>query len=173
MKSKIALLLILFVTYSCWSFEPDPELTMKRTPYSGNKIRFDGFYFSKGPDYTSYMFFYSNGVVFIYSGMYNNIVENIDILKGMEFVRNSKDHWKVFQINNDTLHFQGWSTTGSASIGSIQENSLSDYYFKILNDSTFQFFKFIGLSNYETDNGEYYHFKKCFPKPDSTNIFIK
>lgn len=172
MKSKFALLLILFVTYSCKSYEPDPELIMKRLPYNGNKIRLDGFYFSNRPNYTSYMFFYSNGIVFTRSGMDNKIVEINDILKDMEFVREHKDRWKIFQINNDTLHLHGWENTGSGFIGPIQVHSLNDEYYKILNDSTLLFIKHTGYYNYTSDNNKYFYFKKCFPKPDSTNVFI-
>lgn len=172
MKSKFALLVILLVTYSCVSIEPDPELTMKRLPYNGNKIRLDGFYFSNRPNYTSYKFFYSNGIVFTRSGMDNKIIEINDILKNMEFVREYKDRWKVFQINGDTLHLQGWENTGSGFIGPIQVHSLNDEYYKILNDSTFLLKKNTGYYNYTGDNNEYYYFKKCSTKPDSTNVFI-
>lgn len=177
MKSTI-LFLFVIIQFSCVRMLPDEELTMTRIPYTGKEFRIDGYYVGTTnysgkyqKNYTHFMFFYSNGVVFSsYSYDINEKIPDInEIIADMERYRNSKDLWEVFQLENNVIHTQGWTNSGSMCCDRLY--SLINSYFKIINDSTILFEKSTGyiIGNYN----EYYHFKPFSPKPDSTNVFIK
>src|ERR1035437_9215882 len=111
MKTKLILFLIIPFFYSCIETLPDEELTMIRTPYNGKEFRLDGCYISGDKQITSsctYSFFYTNGVVFSFSDSKN--IENINQFSpGIDNIRKDKIFWKVFQVESNVIHVQGWT----------------------------------------------------------------
>ena len=164
MKTKfISIILLLVLFCSCIKTLPDEKLTIIRTPYIGNEIRLDGYYFEFLPGYNTYsnLIFYRNGVLMSFD--YTNKIEDFyNNNKYLESVRKDKDSWGVFIVKNDTVIVQEWYSNPNYIIQYLTSN----YKLKILNDTTL----YIGTQN---GNSATYHFKKFSPKPDSTNVFIK
>jgi len=159
----ISIILFLVLVCSCIRTLPDEKLTMTRTPYYGNEIRFDGYYFQFLPSYNTFsnLIFYRDGVMMSFD--YSNKIEDFyNNNKYVELVRKNKDSWGVFIVKNDTIKVQEWYPNPDYVIQYLTSN----YKLKILNDTTL----FIGFQN---SNSATYHFKKFSPKPDSTNVFIK
>lgn len=175
MKSTI-FFLVIFIHFSCVRMLPDEELTMTRTQYTGKDFRIDGYYVGttnfldkNARNYTNYIFFYSNAVVFSFSHYENEIHDIDEIISDMNRNRNRKDLWAVFQLEDNMIHTQGWINSGS--ISSDRLYSLLDGFYKIINDTTILYEKSTGYITHEFN--VYYHFKQLSLKPDSTNIFIK
>ena len=159
MKAIIILILI-YICQSCVTI-PDEELTMNRVPYIGNEIKISGYYFGYSRSdlqYCDYILFYSNGVML--SSTYKNDTKISTVFENFK-KRTYKSDWALFQVNDSVISIQGWkSVTGPYNY------ILNNYQYKIINDSTL-FYKY---TNGDTTR---YHFVRYFPKPDSTNVFIK
>ena len=108
MKTKfISIILLLVLFCSCIKTLPDEKLTIIRTPYIGNEIRLDGYYFEFLPSYNTYsnLIFYRNGVMMSFD--YTNKIEDFyNNNKYLESVRKDKDSWGVFIVKNDTVIVQ-------------------------------------------------------------------
>ena len=162
MKTSFIFLTMICVFYSCVSDLSEEEFTMIRTPYDGNKIRFDGFYLVHWKDYPTCenLTFYRNGVVlsFNYDSSINNIYNNNQFI---ESIRTNKRSWGIYKIINDTVFIQQKTLN--------EENTrwvVINFRRKIVNDTT--------LTAKGSDGGLLnYQFYKFSPKPDSTNVFIK
>lgn len=165
MKTRItSIIVIIVLVCSCKRTLPDEEFTIARTPYVGNEIRLDGCYVSD-PDernkYCEYDFFYSNGVMFASGDLLG--IKNINqFTGGIDDIRKHKSTWGIFRIIDDSIFVQKWNM-GVYTTQYIVYNR----FYKIINDTT--------LSCDLLNNGyiRYYHFKPFYPKPDSTNVFIK
>lgn len=177
MKLKFILfILFLTIVQSCMRRLPDEELTIARKPNTGKEIRIDGYYSGKSyqsgnTTYITYIFFFSNGVVYTSTGYDSKIKDINEIIKDLDRERNSKDYWSVFQIENDTIHEQGWTNSADGFIGDYRMYSLKDDYYKIINDTTLLFERTTGYIT--SSHNDYYYFKEFSPKPDSTNFVIK
>lgn len=166
MKSKIALLLIMFVTYSCTDKFSDEELTMSQTPYNGKEFRIDGYYLGETIEYNatykySYTFFYNNGITFSLKNF--DKFEPSQINDFFEKERLNKDSWGVFQLTSNTVKVQKWRYQGELL---IRQYLLENCKYTISNDSTLIYEDYLG---YKSNC----RFVKFNPKPDSTNLFIK
>jgi len=166
----IGIIALIFI--SC---EPEPWdniLTLERSYYMGDKIRFDGCYYRDsytGSTYGTYIFYYRNGLLL-------SFIDNKGITKMNEFKNVNKlgscaDYWWLFKISKDTMITQ--SPYGSFGGGVVT------YYKLIINDTTLQSIKKVDNNNVDGMeitylNDIYFrHFIKMNPRPDSTNIFIK
>lgn len=143
-------------------------MTLERSYYTGDKIRFDGCYFNGNPElsYGAYIFYYRNGLLL-------SFIDKKDITSVTDFTKLYKlesngYYWWIYKISGDTIITQ--------TMGGVSNNSITTNYKLIINDSTFQWIKsydsYTGTTTF--DNEIYYmHFIKMNPRPDSTNIFIK
>jgi len=175
MKTKSILLFILIVTLfvSCEprevDLEPWKQLSLERTDYTGDKLRFDGCYYRDsytGSTYGAYVFYYRNGVIL--SFLDDKGITNLNEFTQTKFIATSEDNWWLYKISGDTIISKKWDGYYELFI---------TYYNLIQNDSTFQRIKsynsHTGITT--TYDNEIYNmqFIKMNPRPDSTNIFIK
>lgn len=162
MKTNLKFLLsVSLIVAGCTGLTP---LSIERRDCLNDNLRFDGVYYNETT--LKYIFFYQNGA-FIraaqsqgyfdhlksYYSDYNNY-KNIYILPYF---------WGVFKINDSSIIAEKWrSSDAFAPYATIRFSG------KILNDTTIVFYN-SGNSN----TNDTFHFYKFFPKPDSTNKFIK
>jgi len=153
---KIAIVFLILLCYSC----KDEQLTLQKTPYTGNEIRTDGYFYSyytnnSNPpeEFIVVFFLYRNGVI-LSAGAYEKT--NFDILeKAMvaryESLQNKKIGWGVFIIKDNRIEYEQRSTSVGGGLPVFKRS-----YF-IENDTTLR-------SSYAGT----YHFRQFSPKPDST-----
>ena len=152
---------------------------MTRSPYTGNELRIDGYYYSNSieeygpPAQRGLAVFYRNGVcihalVRIESPDTLTFLENNVLLNEawMSRMRNRPEFIGVFQINRQELEFETWMKEWDFITFS--------YHARALNDTTFFLSTWknnqTGTSYAENST---YHFKPFSPKPDSTCVYIK
>jgi hypothetical protein len=165
--------IVLFTNASCK--KELHELSMAKTPYIGNELRIDGFYYSNQvfTDYSGIAVFYRDGVCMnVYSRIESqdtlSFIENGILLNEslMSNFRNTPNHIGVFQINAKSIEFETWEAG--------RDIITFSNYGEILNDTTFLITKQV---NNDTGKSESlnltYRFRQFSPKPDSTNSFIK
>ena len=166
--------------FSCEKVFQDDELSMKRTNYTGEELRTDGYYYYREQtehdgvhyDRVLSMFLYRNGVA-IYGGVYDYSESNFEkheeqFKKGVYSLnyKDDKQLWHVFQVYGNTIEFEGWwySGRGFNSLDAVKEIG------KIHNDTTFEI---INENGKKLKYTKIFRFKQFSPKPDSTNSFIK
>lgn len=157
----------------CNKLSPDGELSLQRTPYTGNELKINGYYYNISKDYLDQDFFsiyflFRNGII-RYGGSntftleeYEKKVINSNIVEG-------KAVWGVFRIDRNIIKYESWysAPSGKGYPVFIKEG-------KILNDSTFHItvsYRTDGSDRIEED--ELYHFKPFSVKPDSISKWIE
>ncbi|GIJ94797.1 hypothetical protein [Capnocytophaga stomatis] len=146
---------------------------MERTPYIGNEIRTDGYYYSnKYPNSESIgvALFYKNGFCIYLIGSFGTpqmieekVLLNQDFISKMYNEPHSLGVFRVTNKNNiemETFMGRGFTNTYHT-------------YGHIINDTTFIITKTKGIEREETDTNLKFKFKKFSPKPDSTCVHIK
>jgi hypothetical protein len=87
-------------TRGCARCFPDEKRSFPRTPYTGDELRVEWYYycFSQGPDAygTRIRFFYRNGILLVEFYQPTQNLDSIDMNLVEEFdaLRKSKDRWK-------------------------------------------------------------------------------
>ena len=155
----------------------DDELSFAKESYIGTELRIDGYYYQEkhGKFYTMYCF-YRNGILLYLGGGFSShqIIELENRIKNGSFyngVKNLKDYWGVFKIENNNIKFERWYPSSGGGLPTYVREG------KILNDTTFVITEVYRMKKgkkieAETRN-EIYHFKEFHPKPDSTNAFVQ
>jgi hypothetical protein len=167
----------------CDILYPDEELSLKRTDYTGNELRTDGYYYSYNYNGNTYLvairFLYRNGIVynaFVRDANYDGSKDINEVEKEMiehlskYYSRDKKikSNWGVFVVDGNKIQLERW--TESPSGVSLSTYKYSGY---IENDTTLRFTKSYYSGRDETKKEEYiYHFKQFDNKPDSTNAYI-
>jgi hypothetical protein len=168
MKAASIIFLILTINNcSKIAFWKDDELSISKTPYTGNQLRIDGYYFQLTPniEWTETFFFYRNGIVL--KSYINNDTGLFETV-----ISFSKLRYGVFEISNENIKFEKWypSSPGEGFPAYVRSGH-------ILNDTTFvitESYRMKKGKKTEVDSeNETYHFRQFSPKPDSTNSFIK
>lgn len=165
--------IILFVSASC---EKElHKLSMAKTPYIGNELRIDGYYYSNQvfTDYNGIAVFYRDGVCMnVYSRIESHdtlsFIENEILLNEalMSNFRNTPNHIGVFQINAKSIVFETWEAG--------RDIITFSNYGEILNDTTFLISKQVNNESGATEAMSLtYRYRQFSPKPDSTNAFIR
>lgn len=170
---------MMFNSCSFWNDDikrDDDKLTIPKTPFTGNQLRIDGYYYS----------LFNNEINTIYVYFQNGVFQHFGVTKcGLDFdkaelyfsnanslkvIKNNKYFWGVFLINGDNIKKEEWQPSSGAFPVYTSEG-------KILNDTTILFTQLYRLQNGQktglTTINETYYFRKFSPKPDSTNEFIK
>ena len=178
MKQTIILLLlsIIIMSNSC---EKKEEAFLTKTPYKGNEIRLNGYYFYTYKDYEnieyfSPIFLYRDGIALQETG--NEISKQEEMERDYYNSSNSRELnlktkwvWEVFLVNNNEIIFESWNPEDIYAI----RRSIG----KILNDTTivlYQKYRIVnGIQTRINMDSTFYYFKKFSPKPDSTNSFVK
>ncbi len=176
MKPLIFLFMVINITMitSCKKDKMDDELSIQRTPYYGNELRIDGYYYNEYFEgYITVYFFYQNGII-LYGSSFP--INEISILEDeyksglhYEHSRNNKPSWGVFIIEDNKICFERWYPSEIPFKAFVSEG-------EILNDSTFIITESYRVQNdvktlIQKENNTY-HFKQFSPKPDSLNPFI-
>ena len=151
------------------------ELNMSKTPYTGNELRIDGYYYSKASNssLSGIAVFYRDGLCMFFHtsiGSKDTIlyIEN-EILLDQSLMRSSwdtPDGVGLFQINGQSIRVEVWYS-------GYHDIKTYDYSGEILNDSTFKITKADLISEETVSVNHIYRFKKFSPKPDSTNKYLK
>lgn len=172
---KLCLILLLAVSMvGCTKWLEDEELTLPKTPYTGNELRTDGYYYytTNGDYFRSITFFYKNGIAFRPIGDAHSLQE-VDEYVINELIGENRYHdvqwsWELYNIENDRILINYWVPPRPHQCF-FEEGT-------ILNDTTFIIQRYYRMENGEmTDEGdvnETFHFRQFSSKPDSTNIFI-
>jgi hypothetical protein len=155
----------------------DDELSIQRTPYTGNQLRINGYYYQKygDPEKLTVYFLYENGIL-LYAGSgyeMSKMNEFENKFASNQFIEKRKDVkfcWGLFNIDSTNIMFERWYPSERPYKAYIRAG-------EILNDTTFvitQSYRMkSGKKTEIRDRSETYQFKQFDPKPDSTNKFIK
>lgn len=170
---------ILCLVVSCtedFSMEDD-QLSIKKTGYSGNQLRIDGYYYEKhgDPEFLTIYLLYNNGVI-LHTGdgwEYSKLSEFEQIMQSPSHINKlkaMKNAWGVFRIEDNSIHFERWYP-GTPPLKAYVRGGV------ILNDTTFtitESFRMKGDKKTEVSvKSETYHFRQFNHKPDSTNKFVQ
>ncbi|MCC5918948.1 MAG: hypothetical protein JJU02_16645 [Cryomorphaceae bacterium] len=177
MKRFLNLTLATIILFACKKENRDDELHLQQTPYLGDELRIDGFYYQTTNDgeYTQVFFLHRNGVLqggFSYSGndWEQKLKSDIESGEYHDLTLRYKTSWGLFEIEDSLILYEKWySGTPGPRITAAREG-------KILNDTTFHIQWAFYFDNGQRVNirerDERYHFREFSPKPDSTNPFI-
>ena len=166
--------IMLFI--KCGNPFADDKLSLPLTPYIGNQLRIDGYYYYIGTDIDGGKFFksfifYRNGVILDLGSGYNSTIELEERLNkynaSPESFGKAKHWWGVYLIENSIIKVENWYPASINWKACIREGV-------ILNDTTFHITKsYCSGSRKVNTQDEVYHFRQFSPKPDSTNNFIR
>jgi len=150
------------------------NLTMKKTPYFGNELRIDGYYYSNPDSYDGLInvaVFYRDGFCIHTNGNPANqdtlsYIENEILLNDVYIakLKNDPAHIGVFQITDTDIKFEVWEF----------KSWIFTHFGNIVNDTTF----IINMRVDNRTNKSYpenltYRFVQFSQKPDSTNVYVK
>ena len=165
--------IILLISASC---EKElHKLSIAKTPYTGNELRIDGYYYSNQTTANDIglAVFYRDGVcihtfVPIEGQNILDFIENEILLNEVLISRfwTTPTSIGVFQINAESIEFETWE----AGRDVITFSNFGE----IINDTPFLITKQVNNdSGTSYSENLLYRFKQFSPKPDSTNTFIK
>jgi hypothetical protein len=145
---------------------------MTKTPYSGDELRIDGYYYSNivydHDNYRGLIVLYRDGFcinVLVNPGN-QDYIENEILLNDtyINEMKNTPTNIGVFQIIYPNIHLETWE----------YRTDPTSYFGKIINDTTFIINKRVNNRTEKTYSENLtYRFKQFSPKPDSTNVWIK
>ena len=152
----------------------DDVLSIQKTPYTGNQLKIDGYYYTMfGTQVQTIHFLYSNGITADFSGSNENLLAADNYVKDasvIQRIQNTKFSWGVFLIEGNNIKIEQWHPSSGGPLRAYVHSG------KILNDATFQITESYRMQNGQKKDisarNETYHFRQYSPKPDSTNSFI-
>ena len=180
MKTKIRILMLAIMSVflakiQCTRVDFD-VLSIPLTPFTGNQLRIDGYYYQIGYDGKTIVgayFFYRNGMLVFSSGSGSSLEEMDEYIRRHFMDSNRRQHrWQygVFLVEGDNIKFERWQP-GVRAGGVLQAVVRTG---TILNDTTFHITKsFRSDGTQVTERDEMFHFRAFYPKPDSTNVFVR
>ncbi len=165
--------IILFIFVSC---EKDlQELSLAKTPYTGDELRIDGYYYSNITSLNDL------GIAIFYrDGFCIHVFTDIECQDTLSFIENeillneslisnfinTPSNIGVFKINSEAIEFETWEDG--------RDIITFSNYGEILNDTTFLITKQVNNDSGKSYSEKMtYYFKQFSPKPDSTSIYIK
>jgi hypothetical protein len=169
---SVILATIAFCFHRCDKFFPDEKLSLAKTPYTGNELRTDGYYYDNNDNLISIYFLYRDGII-LYAFSHKAI--GLDEIE-KEMIENNmyndydadKSRWGLFVMNGKTIQMERWTPSTGFSLPVTRGKGY------IENDTTYHI-----MEKYYSDTKKYYkgdwvyHFKQFHLKPDSTNKFIR
>ena len=173
-KILLSIMIVLLSQTQCYRGDDD-LLSIQLTPYTGNQLQIDGYYYQIGYDdqtiFSAY-FFYKNGVL-IYCGGAEPSLEEMDNYIKKFFINSKHNKYMkydcgLFLIEGNNIKFDRWYPSEKPYKAFVREGV-------IINDTTFHITKSYhsaGITE-PRDRDEMYYFRSFSPKPDSTNVIIK
>ena len=172
MKTIAFILCFTFLFSSCDRLFKDDELLLSKTPYLGDELRIDGYYYYQKVEdekYTLIVFLYKNGIIIstrAYPFLDVAVVET-EMMKEYDEIVKDKTRWGIFAVDNNKIKYERWVSPTEG----ITVRKSTGY---IENDTTFHITEHYFSYNQKIYYvNEVWHFKKFDNKPDSTNNFIK
>ncbi|HYF04489.1 MAG TPA: hypothetical protein VEC36_13990, partial [Patescibacteria group bacterium] len=105
----------LFLLTGCAGCGDDDALAFARTPYTGNQLRIDGYYYDEYSHVQNYLevyFFYTNGIILSAGAFEADKLPEQEkywqTSQWQETVKKFKSHWGVFKIEGDIFQFDRW-----------------------------------------------------------------
>ena len=176
MKKLIIMGLISLIAHCCSKTGlKDDFLTIPRTPYNGNELRIDGFYYQQwdnGAMFSDITWFYNDGIVFQGNGS-GNMSELIDYANktflNHEMKQDKKGFWGLFLVKDNKIIYERWVGTQNGYLVYREEGN-------IINDTTFVMTEVSrmeqGVKSETKPIERLYYFNEFSSKPDSTNNVI-
>ena len=175
MKKLIFFCILMSLTYfSCRDVITYKEFVLTRTPYMGNELRIDGYYYQYYEDSKiAVQCFYRNGILLNMGGGASSLEEADEYIRS-RFIEGSThpnyeySKWGLFIVDDMTIKLELYQAADDI----VKRTYIREGV--VLNDSTFHItvsYRSDGKEISEKD--EIYHFRQFSPKPDSTNNFIK
>ena len=171
MVKKYHILIAVFLLTGCYTTLHD--LTMTKTPYFGDEVRVDGYYYStiRQGNYIGVAVFYGDGFCIhtwieptnqdFLQQIENEILLNNTVINRIKEIPTNIG---VFQIMYPDIQFEIWE----------YRTDPTTFFGTILNDTTFIINKRVNNRIKKTYQLNLtYRFKQFSPKPDSTNVWIK
>jgi len=160
---------------SCSTLYSDEKLTLPKTPFIGNELRIDGYYYHVNNNLTTIYFLYRDGILlYVYSHRDKSLDEiememlNNDMYNANRNNKGDKTRWGVFLIEDNNIQFERWDAGTGGGLPTVKNSGY------IENDTTFRITRIYRSDTKNEISGDWvYHFKQFSPKPDSTNVFIK
>ena len=148
----------------------DEKLSMQRRSYTGNELQIDGYYYCYNAERIIVCVFYRNGVIRVCGSheSFQDFENKIDVYN-TPTSKSYKEAWGVFMVEDSIIKYEKWYGARY-----LEPHQTYIYSGRVLNDTTFHI-----TESYRPDGSEkntldfIYHFKQFYPKPDSTNNFIK
>lgn len=163
-----------FPFFSCQKLIKYKDFVLTQTHYTGNELRIDGYYYKLREDSKiSVQCFYRNGIMLNMEGGALSLNEADEYIKN-RFIGdsihpiNERSLWGLFVVIDKTIKFECYYPSDAITKWTYIREGI------ILNDTTFHI-----TDSYRSDGAEIrerdemYHFRQFYPKPDSTNNFIK
>ena len=168
MKNSILLILCVLLTQCDIFWECDGVLP-KAVPLTGDQLKTNGYYYQFPNTHVVRPYFlYDNGMLLDAGGSATTL-EEMDAYIMKNYIRDNwhkknKYVWGVLFIDNNNIRIHRLNQDYPH-----RENVREGI---ILNDTTFQLTQYTSGNNVSERN-EIYHFREFYPKPDSTNKYIK
>ena len=169
-------LLLVFVAICCFACKKN-KFTFSPQAQDNPPLLLSGYYdfvYKRVNDSLQHkiIFLYANGVILFASSDHSQLNETENDFKNGKYyaaIKNEKNSWGPFKINEGTLEFQRWFPAENAPV--------HFYTCKILNNQSFEVYQtgymVRGKKKQKQNISEVYTFKAFGPKPDSTNKYVK
>lgn len=172
-------ILLFLLSFSCQKLITYKGFVLTQTSYIGNELRIDGYYYyieqqaNGNNKIRNISCFYKNGILLNMGGGASSLEEADEYIR-RHYVESHPNliyeylKWGLFVIDNETIKFERYYPSDDITKWTYISEGV------ILNDTTFHItisYRSNGSDRYEKD--EIYHFREFYPKPDSTNNFIK
>ena len=169
-------LLLVFVVLCCFACKKN-KFTFSPQAQNNPPLMLSGYYdhtfsLSNGSIEHDIIFLYTNGVVLFAASDEGSLSSTENDFKNGNYyaaIKNEKNSWGPFKINDGILEFQRWFPAENAPV--------HFYTCKILNNQSFEIYQtgymVRGKKNQARNISEVYTFKAFAPKPDSTNKYVK
>ena len=179
LKKLIFFCILLFMSYfSCQKLITYKGFILAKTPYTGNELRIDGYYYryyecSKGSNCIDVRCFYRNGILLDMGGGAISLEEADEYIRKNYIDGNANPvyeylKWGLFVINEQTIKLECYFPNDDITKWTYIREGI------ILNDTTFRIRSiYHPRTNNRSETNDLYHFRQFSPKPDSTNNFIK
>lgn len=168
MVKTIAIIIVAQFIWGCSGLFEDDTFSLHKTPYAGDEMRIDGYYwcYMESGDWYKIIIPYANGVVINNFGC-DSLIELENEILGNTFKAVNKYNWGIYVVDDSIIKIENIQ-----GVGGLHDFAYT-YYGTILNDSTLHFYKRKeSYSSVAEVTNDTFHFKAFSPKPDSINSFI-